>query len=219
MNFLTNGCVVLSNKYADSGLITVILSAVPVFITIIDCIILKNYKLGKLGWIGIFGGILGIIFIVLCENSGIQGSFIGIMFAVCATLFWSIGSIYSRKFNITGSPVAHIAIEALFSSFLFMTVGTTVGDFVLKDITFKSLLPVIYLAIVDSLIGFLSYTCLLKIWKPSVVSTYAYINPIVALILGAIILNESLTAGKIVGMIIIILSVILIQKDKIISNT
>ena len=218
MNFLTNGCTVLGNKYADSGLVTVIFSAVPIFITIIDSIILKNYRMGRKGWLGLMGGLSGIAFIALFGNPDLHIDIKGIVFTLCAALFWSIGSVYSKEKIVHSPAVTQVFIEALFASSLFFIVGNVTGDFTLKGVTLVSVMPALYLAIADSLIGFMSYICLLKIWKPSVVSTYAYINPVVALILGFLVLKEPLTIGKIFGMVIIIISVILIQKDKI-TNT
>ena len=214
MNFLTNGCVVLSNKYADSGVVTVILSSVPIFTTIIDSFILKNYKIGVRGWLGLWGGFIGIIAITMFGSSVARTDFKGILFALSASLFWSIGSIYSKEKVVEGSVVSHVAVEALLASVLFFITGKLTGDYVLAGVKPVMLMPAVYLAIVDSLIGFMSYICLLKVWKPSVVCTYAYINPVVALILGAVVLHESINLGKVIGMSIIIFSVILIQKDK-----
>ncbi len=214
MNFLTNGCTVLGNKYADSGLVTVIFSAVPIFITIIDSLILKNYSMGKKGWLGLFGGLFGISFMALFKNSRLKSDIRGIIFALCASLFWSIGSVYSKERRVESPAVTQIFIEAFFSGSLFFVTGSITGDFKLEGVGIPELIPALYLAIADSLIGFMSYICLLKIWKPALVSTYAYINPVVALILGFLVLKEPLTIGKTAGMCIIIISVILIKKDK-----
>ena len=218
MNFATNGLCVLGNKYADSGLVTVLFSAVPVFITVLDSIVLKNHRLGKRGWIGLTGGIFGIAFITFWGTGGVHGDLKGIIFTLMAASFWSIGSVFSKERVVHGSVVIHVAIEALFTSFLFVLTGNITHTFDLSTVTVPALIPAIYLAVVDSLIGFMSYICLLKVWKPSVVSTYAYINPVVALILGALILGEKITVGKVVGMVVIILSVILIQKDRVSGN-
>ena len=214
MNFLTNGCVVMGNKFIDSGVATMLLATVPIFTTIIECFILRTYKLSKLGWLGVLGGFIGIVIIVFYGASEVKIDIRGILLVLIASLFWSIGSIYSKEKKIEGSMVAHTGIEAILASSLFFIIGNMLGDFDLAPVSFQSLLPVLYLAIVDSLIGFMSYIYLLKIWKSSKVCTYAYVNPVVAVILGALILNETITVGKILGMIIIILSVILIQKDK-----
>lgn len=214
MNFLTNGCVVMGNKFIDSGIATMILATVPIYATIIECFILKNYKLSKIGWLGLVGGFLGIAIIVLYGSSTVKIDIKGILLVMLASLFWSVGSIYSKEKKVDGSIVTQTGIEALIASSLFFITGNIFGDFDLSTLTLQSLFPVFYLAIVDSLIGFISYIYLLKVWKPSKVCTYAYVNPVVALILGAVVLNETITIGKIAGMIIIILSVILIQKDK-----
>ena len=214
MIFFTVILVALGNKYADSGMVTMILATVPIFTAIIECFILKNYKISAKGALGLIGGFIGIIIIVFYGSSSVKGDFFGIACSLMGAVSWSVGSIYSKSRVIEGSIIAQTAAEDFFSVILFFIVGKLTGDFVVTNITFKSLLPVFYLAIFDSLIGFVSYIYLLKKWEPSRVATYAYINPVVALILGALILNESITAGKILGMIIITISVILVQQDK-----
>lgn len=214
MNFLTNGCVVLSNRYIDSGIVTVLLSAVPIFTTAIDSFVLRRYRIGGRGWIGLFGGLVGIGIIVTFGSTSVRLDLRGIILALLGALIWSAGSLYSRDQFVEGAVVSHVAIQALFASALFYITGKVTGDFVLKGVTASMLTPAFYLAIVDSFLGFMSFLCLLKIWKPTKVCTYAYINPVVALILGAAVLHEELSTGKIFGMITIVISVMLIQKDR-----
>lgn len=216
MNFCTNGLVVLGNKYVDSGIATMILATIPIYATIIECFILKRYKISKMGWFGLIGGFIGIGVIVFGGSSLSVGSISikGICILMLGSLFWSIGSIYSKERVVEGSIIVHVGIEALMASTLFFITGNLLGEFDLSMVNKVTILPVIYLAIEDSLIGFLSYYYLLKIWKPSKVCAYAYVNPVVALILGAIVLHEVITFNKVIGMIVIIISVILIQKDK-----
>ena len=214
MIFITVGCIALANKYADSGMVTIIQSTVPIMIVIIECFILKTYTLSYKGIIGLIGGFFGIIIIVLFGTESISADIKGIFFAFLGSLAFTVGSLYSKNRFIEGSAIAQTAAQGLIASALFFIAGKVTGDFVISNITFKSMFPVFYLAIIDSLIGFISYIYLMKIWKSSKVSTYAYINPVVALILGALILSETITVGKVAGMIIIIGSVILIQKDK-----
>lgn len=214
MIFFTVGLIALGNKYTDSGMVTMIIATVPIFTTIIECFILKDYNISIKGAIGLIGGFVGIVIIVFYGSTSLKADFIGIICSLLAAICWSIGSIYSKSNTVEGSVIAQTAAEGLLAAFLFYIVGKITGDFVITNITFKSLIPVFYLAIFDSLIGFISYIYLLKIWKSSKVATYAYVNPVVALILGAIVLNEAITIGKIFGMIIIIISVILIQNDK-----
>lgn len=214
MIFFTVGFIALGNKYADSGMVTMILATVPIFTAIIECFILKNYKISIKGAAGLIGGFIGIIIIVFYGSNSVNSDFFGIACALMGAVSWSVGSIYSKSRVIEGSIIAQTAVEDFFSVILFFIVGKLTGDFVVTNITIKSLIPVFYLAIFDSLIGFVSYIYLLKKWEPSKVATYAYINPVVALILGALILNESITVGKVFGMIIITVSVILVQQEK-----
>ena len=214
MIFFAVGFIALGNKYADSGMVTIIQATSPIIMVIIECFILKSYKLSGKGIIGLIGGFIGIIIIVLLGSESLKADLKGILFAFLGSLSFTVGSLYSKNRYVEGSAIAQTAVQGLFAAALFFIVGKLSGDFIITNITFKSMIPVFYLAIMDSLIGFISYIYLLKVWKSSKVATYAYINPVVALVLAALLLNEQITLGKVGGMIIIISSVILIQKDK-----
>ena len=213
MNFLTIGFVAFGNKYADSSIVTLVLATVPIFTTIIQCFILKMYSIKIKGIMGLIGGFIGLIIILFYGTSKVNADLTGVICAMLGAISWSIGSVYSKVKPVEGPVLPQAAVEFLLAAVLFLIAGNLTNDFVTDGITLKSLFPALYLAIFDSLIGFTSYIYLLKIWKPSKVATYAYINPIVALVLGFAILGEAITAGKIAGMIIIMISVILIQKD------
>lgn len=213
MNFFTVGFVAFGNKYADSSIVTLVLATVPIFTTIIECFIVKIHSIKIKGVMGLAGGFIGLIIILFYGNSKVSADLIGVICAVLGAISWSIGSVYSKIKPVEGPVLPQTALEFLIASILFLIAGNLTNDFVTYNITFKSTLPAFYLAVFDSLIGFTSYIYLLKIWKPSKVATYAYINPVVALILGFLVLGESITPGKIAGMIIIMISVILIQKE------
>lgn len=215
MNFLTNGCVVIGNIFIDSGIVTVLLAVIPVITSLIEVFLLKTYKLKALGWAGLLGGFAGIAVMVLWGGDATSADMRGIVIVLLGSLFWSVGSLYSKEKVVSGSVVVHTAVESLFAALLFFVAGKMTGNFDMSPVNPRTLLPVVYLALFDSAIGFMSYIWLLKRLPSSKVCTYAYINPAVALILGAVILGESITIYKIAGMVIIILSVMAVQKDKV----
>ena len=214
MNFLTNGCVVVGSKLVDSGIVTILLSTIPIFTIIIEALTLRGYRLSLKGLAGAIGGFAGIALIALGGFTNSKSSISGVITVISGAVFWSVGSVYSKRNPVSGSIFAHTAVEALFASFLFWVASELTGGFDLSKASVYSLLPVVYLAVFDSAIGFLSYIWLLKKLPSTKVCTYAYINPVVALILGRAVLKEPLTPQKLVGMAIILLSVILMQRDK-----
>lgn len=214
MNFLTNGCVVVGSSLVDSGIVTILLSTIPIFTIIIEVLFFRSCRLSLTGLAGAMGGFAGIAVIALSESTVSNSSMVGIIIVLSGAVFWSIGSVFSKRHPVSGSIFAHTAVEALFASALFLVASELTCGFDFSGISWSSLLPIVYLAVFDSAIGFLSYIWLLKKLPSAKVCTYAYINPVVALILGRAVLNEALTPQKLAGMAIIILSVILIQKDK-----
>lgn len=214
MFFLTNGCVVYGNKLVDSGIVTVLLSTIPIFTTLLGIIFFRNEKPGISTIFGLVFGFLGIMIVALWGNGNIKLNPVGIIITLAASALWSFGSIYSQNMVISGSAITQTAVEALFASVLLLGSAIVTRNFSFSTITKEAIFPILYLAVMDSAVGFLSYGFLLKTWPISKVCTYAYINPIVALALGYLILDEKLTPAKVVGMLVIIVSVMLIQKDK-----
>ena len=88
------------------------------------------------------------------------------------------------------------------------------GNFRLDLVTWGGVLPAVYMGITDSIIGLTSYIYLLRQWKTSMVATYAYINPVVGMVLSALILREEITFFKVLGMVVILIAVLLIQQDE-----
>lgn len=213
MNFLTNGCVVISNTMIDSGVVTMMLAMIPIFTTLIEFFGKKKTRMGKKTVGGLIGGFAGIGIVVLGGGNSVKADLAGVVIILVGAYFWAFGSIYSKDKVISGTIFRHTAVEALFSSILFFITSSLLGQFRFQDITLNNLYPILYLAVFDSVIGFVSYIYLLKVLPAAKVCTYAYINPVVALILGFLFLGEPLSPGKILGMVVIIVSVIYIQKD------
>ena len=214
MFFMTNGCVVYANKYLDSGIVTILLSTIPIFATLIDLCMNRDKKLGKKTIFGLLIGFLGVIIVTFRGDSNVEISTIGIVLSFMAALFWSFGSTYSKYVKIGGSIMKQNGVEALFASVLLLGSAVATGGFSLETITPSSMMPILYLAVFDSIIGFVSYTYLLRVLPMAKASTYAYINPLVALVVGYLVLQEPLTATKICGMAVILVGVVLIQQDK-----
>ena len=213
MNFLTNGCVVISNTLIDSSVVTVMMATTPIFAALFELVVGKAAKRAKT-LLGMAGGFIGILIVVLCGSGKLYANGKGVLVILTGVLFWTTGTLYSKQKSISGSVFSQTAVEALFSSLLFFGASRLTGSIPLSGISAEAMIPVLYLAIFDSVIGFASYIYLLKVMPASKVCTYAYINPVVALILGNLFLKEQLIPGKILGMAIIIGSVIFIQRER-----
>lgn len=210
----TNTCVVYANTMLDSGLVTVLLSTIPIFMTGFELCINKFRGINIRTVIGLMIGFIGIIVTVLWGAKSIHYNCMGVIFSISAAILWSIGSIYSKHLKIEGSVISQTAVKTIFASVMLLGAAIATDHFSVVNITRSSIYSIIFLALFDSVIGFVSYTFLLKNWDASKTSTYAYINPVVALIFGYLVLNEKITLSKIVGMFIILIGVLLIQHNK-----
>ena len=129
---------------------------------------------------------------------------------LCSSLIWSAGSLYSRHAHNAPSPFLAAAQQMLCGGALLLIAGTARGEWQhldLQRITTQSLVAFVYLVLIGGIIGYVSYAWLLRHCEPAKVATYAYVNPIVAIILGAVFAHETLSLRTLVGAGLIIGSV------------
>jgi drug/metabolite transporter (DMT)-like permease len=132
---------------------------------------------------------------------------------VLASLSWSIGSLYSRRAAMPVSPLMATAMQMMCGGGLQLLAGCLLAEPGRLDpshITWRSWLAFAYLIIFGSWIGYSAYTWLLRVTTPANVATYAYVNPVVAVLLGWLVLSERLTATTIFAMVLIVTAVVLI---------
>jgi drug/metabolite transporter (DMT)-like permease len=136
---------------------------------------------------------------------------------IVAALSWSIGSLYSRKASLPSSSLLGTGMEMLVGSVGLFAFSSMVGEwsqFQLTTISMRSVGGLIYLILFGSLIGFVCYTWLLRNAPTPIVSTYAYVNPVVALLLGSVIAGEILDRQDILSALIILAGVVLITSAR-----
>jgi drug/metabolite transporter (DMT)-like permease len=133
--------------------------------------------------------------------------------AVCATLCWTVGSLYARGAPLPKAPLLASGTQQMVGGFVILAVGVAAGELrglALGQVSTASWLGLLWLILAGSFIGFSSYLWLLRNVRTSLVSTYAYVNPVVAVILGWAFLSEPITGRLVVAAAIILASVALI---------
>lgn len=221
-----NGLVSWSEEKVPSGITTLIISASPVFIVLMDWAIHAYFKDGKRGtkptpiiFLGLALGIAGLAVLVGPDVfTGVGGldpwrvaGLIG------ATIFWGAGMMYMRYAHNPLEPFAASGIQMLCGSVWLLLAGIFSGEFGRLDlggITARSFGAWCYLVIFGSLIGFSTFTWLMKHSTPARVSTYAYVNPIVAVFLGWLVLHETVSPRIFLAAAIIIAGVAIITVVK-----
>lgn len=224
-----NGGVTWAEQYIPSGIAALIIGSVPLWIIVLNFIRPEGRHLNKKI---LFGAILGFIGIaILIGPTQIVGHSekvnpLGLITILAAAVLWSAGSLYSRNAPMPASPLMTTGMEFLAGGFGLLLMGTITGEFSqinIPSISLKSILSLVYLITFGSLVGFVAYTWLLRNAPISLVSTYAYVNPLIAILIGNRFAKEVLNLRILVAAVIIIGSVFLINttilKSKSPTNT
>jgi drug/metabolite transporter (DMT)-like permease len=220
-----NGGLVWAEQHIPSGIASVFIATTPLWMVLIDSLRPGGRRANWLTWVGVLVGLLGIFLLANPWQTHTASSPpldpIGIVVLMIAAFSWSIGSLYSRNATLPDSPLLGTGMEMLVGSAGLFAFATLVGEwkqFDLAAISLRSVSGLTYLIIFGSGIGFVAYTWLLRNAPTSIVSTYAYVNPVVAILLGSVIANEPLEQIEIISAAIIIAGVILITTSKSITQ-
>ena len=212
-----NFLVVWAEKTIPSGLAALIIAVVPLFMSSIDSFVPKGARLPLLGWIGILIGFAG-VFILVSPSIGLtEGEHLdpfGIAGLVTASLLWSVGSVYSKHHPVDTNIFINSSVQNLAAGIVLAIVGLTSGEVSLVRYTPSGMFALLYLSVFGSIIGYTSYAYLIRHVAPAKASTYAYVNPVVAIFLGWLILAEPLDARTIIAAIVILGGVGIVQISK-----
>lgn len=209
------GAVCHAEKTLQSSIASLIISTVPLFIALLEVVILRKKRISGIGVLGLIIGFGGVAFLALSGQGQIQFDGRGMLLTLIASLCWSIGSVFSKQISSDGHIISNISIQMLAGGMGLLILSVLTGELSKVSFSLESSLALLYLIVFGSLIAYSCYIYALQIWPASRVGTYAYVNPVVALILGVLVLNEPLTVTIVISMFVIILGVILVQKSKI----
>ena len=210
-----NGGVTLSEKFIESGLASLIVATVPIYITLLGWLSGMTPRPTPIVWVGLAGGFLGVAILLgpALRFSGSGRPAIGMSILLLSSFIWSAGSLYSRTVKHAASPFLGAAQQMFCGGLLLMLVGLFAGEskkFHPDNITTLSLGAFAYLVLIGAIVGYTAYFWLLRHCDPAKVATYAYVNPIVAVLLGALFAHETVTLRTLLAAALIIGSVALI---------
>jgi len=210
-----NGAVVWAEQFMPSGLTALLVSILPFWLVIIEWVRPPHQRPSGAILLGLVLGFAGIVVLVgPSEFGGHEDvSLLGTVVLVFGSLSWAIGSFWSRDAELPASGLLTTGMEMLGGGVLMLLVGSLVGEFShfdLHSVSRVSMTGLLYLIAFGSLIGFTSYIWLLDKVSPARLGTYAYVNPIVAVVLGWAIAGEKLSARTAVAAAVVICGVALI---------
>lgn len=215
-----NGLLSLAEQHVASGIAALIIGSVPLWMTTIEALRPGGARPNVLGILGLmigFGGIALLVAPTFLTGNPLASQPLGILMLLGASLFWSLGSIYSRTASLPVSTLLSTAMEMLAGAVGLYLAGAFTGEWsrlALANVTGRSWFSLFYLVIFGSMVGFTTYAWLLRAAPVSLVATYAYVNPLVAILLGSLLAQETLAANDLLAAAIIIGSVVLINVSR-----
>jgi drug/metabolite transporter (DMT)-like permease len=209
-----NGLVVWAEQYITSGLAALLVSTLPLWLILLDWLWAQGPKPSRRALCGIALGFVGLV--VLVDPARVISSDVhlpGAVLCVVASLLWAIGSIYSKKFRQPSSIFMSAACQMIGGGLTLLLVALLLGetkDFSLAQVSPVSLGAFLYLLLFGSIVANSAYVWLLQNATATSVSTYAFVNPAVAIFLGWALADEQLTAQIMLGAGIILAGVVLV---------
>jgi len=203
-----NGLVSLGERDVPSGLAALIIAVVPLWVVLLRLLAREQVRRGTI--IGVVVGILGVAVLVVPRSLGEPVATAGLLMLLLAGACWSVGSYYSSRVSLPRDPFVSTAAQLLLGGLALGVAGLAAGETGLLQVerfSTGAVVSLVYLIFFGSILAYTAYTWLLQNAPVSKVATYAYVNPVVAILLGWIVLNEEVNATMAIGGAMIVLAV------------
>jgi drug/metabolite transporter (DMT)-like permease len=200
-----NGLVNDAEQSVSSGLASVLVATMPLWATLFERI--AGSPVTGREWTGIGMGLLGVV--VLNLGSDLRATGPGALCALVAPMGWALGSIGSARLPLPRGAM-RMAAQMLAGGFAMLLAGLARGEHMPPSPPARAVLAVLYLAVFGSLVGFTAYGFLLRHTRPAIATSYAYVNPVIALALGVVLAGEHIGIASAVGAAITLGAVLLL---------
>jgi drug/metabolite transporter (DMT)-like permease len=212
-----------AEEMIPTGLAALLIAITPLWFLLLETFSHKGERIRPRGVAGIGLGICGVVILIWPKlTSGMSvghRELLGAVIVLFASFSWATGSVLSKRWHMPVDPYTASGWEMLMAGLVNLVVSALIGDFQHTHWNLSAALAIFYLIVAGSWIGFTAYIWLLKNVPISKVATYAYVNPIVAVFLGWLVLHERIDGWMIAGSVVIILGVILVTGAKAIPPT
>jgi drug/metabolite transporter (DMT)-like permease len=210
-----NGAVVWAEQRVPSGIAALLVAVTPCWMVLIDWLRPGGTRPRALVWIGLGLGLAGIVLLIgpasILGGEAMDGP--GAAVLLVGTLAWASGSIYARYADLPKQPLLATGMQMLVGGVILIGAGVVAGEparIAWDAISLKSALSLGYLIVFGAIVGYSAYVWLLRVSTPAMVGTYAYVNPIVAMLLGWALADEVLTGRMLIAAAVIVGGVALI---------
>jgi drug/metabolite transporter (DMT)-like permease len=210
-----NGLVCWAEQTVASGLAALLVATVPIWMVVLDWLIYRGPRPSRAIVLGLVVGLAGIYVLIGPEDLGGERlNVLGGVALLLACVFWALGSLHSRRAALPHSSWLATAMEMIVGGVALLVVGALTGEtghISLQAISLRSVLALAYLIVFGSMVGLTSYKWLLHVCAPARVATYAYVNPVIAILLGALV-GEPLTPRVALAAAVIVAAVVIITR-------
>lgn len=217
-----NGIVIWAEKTLPSAMVAIMVSSAPIWFVLLDK---PNWNTNLRNKSTIVGLIIGFAGVILLFSEQLQVMFTGggasmlpwMLLLLLGSMSWSYGSLYAKHRPSTGSASVSTAWQMLIAGFVYLPISVIHGEFNglnLGSIQTTGWLSVLYLIVFGSIAAYNAYVWLLQVRPATQVSTYAYVNPVIAVILGVVFAHENISLIQLTGLLVILASVLLINLAK-----
>lgn len=210
-----NGLVMIAEQDVPSGLASLIIASTPLWVVLYRFVARDNVSRGTL--LGVAVGFVGVAVLVLPADRPDGASLGGILLLLIAAASWGNGSFLSSRIDMPRDPAVSTAYQMLLGGAALIVFGALRGELAGLDIeafSTRSVVALVYLIVMGSLVAFTAYVWVLQHAPVSKVATYAYVNPVIAIFLGWLVLNEEITSTIFGGAAIIVASVAFIVRKE-----
>jgi len=225
--FIGNSGLVWVEQYLPSGFAAIVIATTPLWFVILDKRQWKFHFANKPIILGLLIGFAGVLSLFAGKSdihfSDNKMQLISFFVLVLGSISWASGTLYSKYKKTNGSNGMKASIQMMAAGLIASATSISTGElhqFSWSNVSAEAIMAVAYLITFGSLIGYMSFVFLMSVRPPSIVGTYAYVNPVVAVFLGWMFAHEQITWHQIIALVIILTGVIIVNfsKEKIVTN-
>ena len=195
-----NSAVILAERHVPSGITAVMVSTMPIWTVVIASFMRRGHRLGPLNWLGLLGGLVGVVLLVwpnLTMTRGPDREFLwGVVLLQLGSISWAAGSVYASGRRTVVHPLLNAGLQMLAGGVAMILIGTVVGEWSRLNPDRRGWEAFLYLLVFGSLLGYVAFVYALQHLPVAKVSLYGYVNPLVAVVVGALILGERFGARE-----------------------
>jgi drug/metabolite transporter (DMT)-like permease len=209
-----NGLVVWAEVWIPSGMAALMIATSPFWVAGFERLRSDGERIGLRALVGMLVGFAGLVLLVAPDLFGATlsiGYLLGMVAIQIACASWSGGSVYAKHHQARVAPLMGAAVQMLFAGVALLLLGTGLGDWRVVHFSARSLAALAYLTVFGSIVAYGSYTYAVQKLPLSIVSTYSYVNPVIAVLLGWMVLAEPLGWRVMTAMLIILGGVALVK--------